>query len=473
MHDSTLIRLLKNLDEKSFRAFRDFVHSPYFNNRNSLVQLFEYIKPCYPAFKEAKLERSKSLKKLNPSDTHKQRLNDHMSKLSKLCRKFLAHNQLEESPLLEKRLLLDAYRRLGMTEELSEGTEKFLQQLRDVPRTDTLPLLLGMEAQFEAFFYPATEKYTPFAPYLYGALHDLEQYYQLHKARILTEILHRRHIYQEEEMPAPPAPAVLNMYRRLLAILESPTPHSDFEPLLDDIERHFASLADFDQRMLLDRMYHVANRRYEKGQPEYVPILFRIIKIADQYEVLTYQNAITPVALVNYAAVAGMAGDLEWGRQFVTRYQLQLTPEHREAAIHLAEAHLLFYEGKFSECLHRIGEAERYHAGMRIHAETLYLRTYCELERQKGESYLEEFERCQKRFSKFLHKDASINKEKIKALRRLILLTSCLMQYYNRRNEKQRQKLHQQRIHKYFHGADKVYSAFWLQKYIRAFVPAP
>ena len=62
------------------------------------------------------------------------------------------------------------------------------------------------------------------------------------------------------------------------------------------------------------------------------------------------------------------------------------------------------------------------------------------------------------------------NKEKIKALRRFILLSSCLMQYHNRRNEKQRQKLHQQRIHKYFNGADKVYSAFWLQNHIRAFV---
>jgi hypothetical protein len=473
MQNSTLIRLLKNLDKKSFRALGDFVCSPFFNKEKSVLHLFEYIKSAHPDFEEAKLERSKALNKLYPPDTPKQRLNDDMSKLSKLCRKFLAHNQLEESPLLEKRLLLDAYRRRGMTEELSEGTEKFVQQLREEPRTDTLPLRLGMEAQFEAFFYPATEKYTPFAPYLYGALHDLEQYYQLHKARIVAEILHRRHIYQEEEVPAPAAPAVLDMYRRLLAILESPTPHSGFEPLLDDIERHFAALADFDQRMLLDRLYHVANRRYEKGHSEYVPILFRIIKIADQYEVLTYQDAITPVALVNYAAVAGMAGDLEWGRQFVTRYQSQLTPEHREAAIHLAEAHLLFYEGQFSQCLRRIGEAERYHAGMRIHAETLYLRTYCELERQKGESYLEEFQRCQKRFSKFLHNDARINKEKIKALRRLILLTSCLMQYYNTRNEKQRQKLHQQRIHKYFHGADKVYSAFWLQKYIRAFVPAP
>lgn len=470
MHGSTLIGLLKNLDEKSFRAFQVFVHSPFFNNKSNLKKLFEYLKPCHPAFEDAKLERLRALRRLYPPGTSMQRLNDDMSKLSKLCRKFLAHNELEESPLLEKKLLLDAYRRRGMTEKLSEDTERFVQQLRDEPHTDTLPLRLSMEAQFEAFFYPATEKYTPFAPYLYGALHDLEQYYQLHKARIVAEILHRRHIYQEAEIPAPAAPAVLDMYRRLLDILESPKPHSGFEPLLDDIERHFAALADFDQRMLLDRLYHVANRRYEKGQPEYVPILFRIIKIADQYEALTYQNAITPVALVNYAAVAGMAGDLEWGRQFVTRYQSQLTPEHREAAIHLAEAHLLFYEGQFSSCLLHIGEAERYHAGMRIHAETLYLRTYCELERQKGESYLEEFQRCQKRFSKFLHNDARIHKEKIKALRRFILLSSCLMQYHNRRNEKQRQKLHQQRIHKYFNGADKVYSAFWLQNHIRAFV---
>jgi len=473
MQNSTLIRLLKNLDKKSFRALGDFVCSPFFNKEKSVLHLFEYIKSAHPDFQEAKLERSKALKKLYPSGTPMQRLNDDMSQLTKLCRKFLAHGQLEKNSLLEKSLLLEAYRHRGMADELKEDTEKFVRQLQKEPCTDTLPLRLSMEAQFEAFFYPATEKYTPFAPFLYGALHDLEQYCQLLKARILAEILHRRHIYQENEIPAPPPPAVLDMYRRLLAILESPKPHSDFKPLLDDIERHFAALADFDQRMLLDRLYHVANRRYEKGQPEYVPILFRIIKIADQYEVLTYQNAITPVALVNYAAVAGMAGDLEWGRQFVTRYQSQLTPEHREAAIHLAEAHLLFYEGKFSECLHRIGEAERYHAGMRIHAETLYLRTYCELERQKGESYLEEFQRCQKRFSKFLHKDARINKEKIKALRRLILLTSCLMQYYNRRNEKQRQKLYQQRIHKYFQGADKVYSAFWLHKHIRAFVPAP
>ncbi len=323
MYGSTLIDLLKNLDKTAFKRFRDFVHSPYFNNRESVTRLFEYIEPYYPEFQHGKLEKAKALRKLYAAGAPVERLNQDMSRLAVLCREFLAHEALKRNSLLERRLLLDAYQSQGMPEEFQALAQELLLELKTLPYTDTKLLTMAVEIQFDAFFHPATEKYKPNAPHLYGALDDLEQLYHLNKYRLTAEVLHRKRIYNEQDLRAPVvelAP-VLDLYRRLMSILEAENPHPGFQSLLDDLEQHLDGMEGVDQRILLDRMYHTANRFYELGKFEYVSYLFRITWLADRYDLLAFQGVVTPVAFINHAAVAGMAQQLEWGRQFIGRYQ--------------------------------------------------------------------------------------------------------------------------------------------------------
>ncbi len=138
----------------------------------------------------------------------------------------------------------------------------------------------------------------------------------------------------------------------------------------------------------------------------------------------------------------------------------------------MAEAHLLFYGGQYLSCVQCIGDASRYHPGLRIHAETLYLRACCELI-VAGHDCADDFERCRDRFSKYLRDNAVLSAHKVKALRRFMLLADCLVAYHQSPRHSSRRKLLSRRIENRWKGSHTVYSAFWLQQHIQANVQMP
>ncbi len=96
MYNSTLIQLFKSLDRNDRRQLRKFVRSPFFNNREDVIALFDYIDKYIDTGGAPKMAKEKAF-----SQVYKKQAFDvdmfyyPMSYLTQLILKYLAINELE------------------------------------------------------------------------------------------------------------------------------------------------------------------------------------------------------------------------------------------------------------------------------------------------------------------------------------------------------------------------------------------
>ncbi len=111
MKNSKLIGLLQEFDAKEWRAFKNFISSPYFNRNKELIDLFESLKvKATRSFPEKEIERTAIYKELFPRLPYNDKaLNYLMSQLFQLAEKFLSIEAFEGDGVLPDYYLLRTY----------------------------------------------------------------------------------------------------------------------------------------------------------------------------------------------------------------------------------------------------------------------------------------------------------------------------------------------------------------------------
>ncbi|MBK8553991.1 MAG: hypothetical protein IPL53_24265 [Ignavibacteria bacterium] len=66
MINTILTDILKTFSKEDLKSFGDFVVSPYFNKKNTVIKLWDNIKQHYPEFKNKNLSREIVWKNLYP-----------------------------------------------------------------------------------------------------------------------------------------------------------------------------------------------------------------------------------------------------------------------------------------------------------------------------------------------------------------------------------------------------------------------
>jgi hypothetical protein len=121
MNGSTLIQLFKSLDKADRRQLRKFVSSPFFNQREDVVKLFEYIDKNIEAG-APKLMKEKAYTAVYPKEKFDvDKFYYPMSFLTQIILKYLAINELEKQTPQYNRLLNQALKHRG-AEKIYEKT---------------------------------------------------------------------------------------------------------------------------------------------------------------------------------------------------------------------------------------------------------------------------------------------------------------------------------------------------------------
>lgn len=93
------IEILKKLDKKELKKLGDFLSSPYFNQSELILKIFEAVKKEHPDFTGSSLEPARIFKKLYPSEIFKEtRIQNLYADFGRLLREFLGHQRLKNFP---------------------------------------------------------------------------------------------------------------------------------------------------------------------------------------------------------------------------------------------------------------------------------------------------------------------------------------------------------------------------------------
>jgi len=136
MLKSKLIDRLRLLKREELRDFSKFLDSPYYNNNEKVVRLYDYLKIYHPAFESSELERDYVARQVFPewkANTYK-KLSHVMSNLSQLLERFFAVQEREKDKLEHYQALLKTYKKRGgdwFFNHTAEELEKHLAQLSE------------------------------------------------------------------------------------------------------------------------------------------------------------------------------------------------------------------------------------------------------------------------------------------------------------------------------------------------------
>ena len=115
MQKSNLILFLKRLEKRDWREFRKFVRSPYFNQRNDVVRMFEYLDEAINFLPPMALHRVKVFSKTYPKETFdEKKLRHTTSALLKILKKYFVHAELENDTIQTQQYLFKSFRRKGL-----------------------------------------------------------------------------------------------------------------------------------------------------------------------------------------------------------------------------------------------------------------------------------------------------------------------------------------------------------------------
>lgn len=396
---------------------RKFLQSPYHNQREDVLALFEHIGRQLGGGREA-LSKELAFRAAYPGEVYdEQQLRYLMSFLLKAVEQFFITEQLQADELLEQCLLLKAYRE-------SAGPKSFQKALRRARR-------LQEKAERAELFYHSSfaierEEYLFRAgrkrdapsqlPRLNAALDEAFLISRLKQSCLLSA---HQAVFREEEEGSglltllmgflersdQLANPLLAAYYYYLKAVEAPAEVAYYQALKELILP--ASLPPEERRPLFLLAINYGIRQFNDGQETYLQELFELYRSGLAEGLLLPEGRLSRFAFKNITAIALRLREFAWTERFIEDYQQYLPPRHRENYVHYCLSKLRFEQGRFGQAMERLRQLEYEDLFLNIDAKIMLMKIYYELQEYDVlDSFLKSFERFIRR-----HRELTYHRE--------------------------------------------------------------
>ncbi|MFN3940766.1 MAG: hypothetical protein ACK4IY_09260, partial [Chitinophagales bacterium] len=134
MHNSKMVGLLRNFNQKELALLGDFIASPFFNKDEELTLFFNYIKKYGPEFTSPKLDRNTLFGKGIPGvELDEKKLSYLMSDVVKLAENFIRHNTFMEQEIEGYCHLMHTYNSWGNDKLYEQTLRKSKTAIEEYP----------------------------------------------------------------------------------------------------------------------------------------------------------------------------------------------------------------------------------------------------------------------------------------------------------------------------------------------------
>ncbi len=391
MEQSRLIKYISALDSREQDRFRQFVHSPYFNQHEKTTELLEIILAAQG--KSAKhLERSSVFRKLFPREAYdEQKLHNHMSYLMKLYHRFLAVEYMEGTPFLQELFTMEqAYAKFQFDLMNNRGQQlnKKLQSTshRDADFHYVSHRLHHLSGYHRAMFIDRSQSKS-----LQQMLDHFDYYYLAVKLKdcchltanmilmnthyafpllepMLDHIKENWKVYRQE-------PSIELYYNILMSLREEHDPQY-YHELKKIMAERIDSLSPEEGNDLYQFSNNYCVRQINAGRSEYQRELFQLYKQGLQTGLLYTNDVLDEWAYKNITTLGCRLKEFAWTENFIQQYKSKLPEQRQENAYRYNLAYLYYtkqmYEETLSTLLHVQFTDVKYH----LNTNFLLLRTY-------------------------------------------------------------------------------------------------
>jgi hypothetical protein len=388
MEKSSLRSLIRTFSPLEKRDARKFLRSPYFNQRQDVILLFDFLTEHSESDKTQVWEAVYGKKQ----DFDAQKLRLVMSYLHTLLEQFLAvQDAISDEWGLQAHLAL-AYRRRKMPQafhKVRKNAHKLLetQPLRNAAYYERC-FLLDWEAHQIDYVQNPTD-----VSLLRNASRSADAAFLAKKLQIICLLAAHQTVYktdnadageeawvtraEQSEFAAEPGIAVyLHCYR----MLREPAEETHFQGFKALLMREGERFSAEEQHGLFILAINYCVRRLNAGDPRYYPEVLDLYKVALSKNHLLEDGALSRFTYHNIVAAALHTGALDWARWFINEYRNRLERRYRESAFSFNLARLAYAERNHGHVLELLQKANYRDPLLNLAAKTLLMKTYFDLQ---------------------------------------------------------------------------------------------
>lgn len=389
MQNSKLYYLFQSIRGDDIRRLRRFLQSPYFNSRDDVVRLFEYLHANEA--EGALLTKEAAFKHLFPGAPYDDgRMNAVMHFLFKLLKQFVAQREFElESP---QPYLTRALRKRKLPRLFEPACKKWKKQLDKAPIQNASHHFQRYQYQLEKYEYDHRQRRSG-RMNLQEITEALTTYYLADLLRHSCTVLTAQKVSQEAYEPdllqdilahldrtekqLPPAVAV---YRYAYLALSNPEEKAYFQKLLLHIATHWQQFPPSEARDLYLLAVNYCIQRLNQGEKPYIRQALQLYQQALQRSLLVEEGVLSKFTYNNILMLAIGLQEWDWAEQFLEDYRHALPAAERDNLYRYNLAILYFRQGVYAQAMGLLRRVTFSDVLYNLNARTMLLRTYYELE---------------------------------------------------------------------------------------------
>lgn len=412
MQKSNLVAILKRLSKRDWREFRKFVRSSYFNQREDVVLLFDYLDEAIHFLPPASLNREKVFSKVYSEVFDEKKLRHTTSFLLKILKKYLTQAEFENDTFQAQLYLSKSFRKKGM----EVFFEKELIQSRLILEKENYRdrkfyfknYELGMEeASFTAAHlrkenknFQSTVDYlsTSFVASLLQLGCEIQSHQtmsaQAIELKLLPEILNLIAAGNYKKVP------IIHLYFHCynaienLRINEITQSEKHFQALKKLIHQHWKLIPPNEIRGIYLYAINYCIKRLNSGERHYIREAFELFRSGLKNETLLEEGILSSFTFKNITRLGMALTENKWVEQFLEDYKKFLHPRERENTWRYNLAFFYFQQEKYKDAMQLLLRVEFKDVLNNLDARRMLLKSYFELgEYNALESLLDSFSR--------------------------------------------------------------------------------
>ncbi len=375
MLNSNLIKILASLTKDELKSFEDFVSSPYFNKKPTVITLFKELKKFYPGFTDSSLTKESIYQKIYKGKSFNDGvLRNQMSELYKLLLKFIGteafnRDSVEFKIKVSRELMLKGLPKTfkNYYDDLKKETEKedlieneyyyWNRAVLDEQYEDSL--LFSGYAQGvpinnlygNNFIYFTLIKLFKVMHNLHATEVNTNVYYDKSILREFLSLLDTESFLERIREVSEKDHNIVSMYYYMSKALMDYNDFDSFYKFYNLVENNYILFEEGERYALYIQLNNIASNT-KAGKV----ILLDIYKSMLEKKIYKAgENGYLNYLLFSYILTNALhKKELKWAENFIDKYIGEIDPLYQENMMHYSKAHLYFEMKDFNKSLEHI-----------------------------------------------------------------------------------------------------------------------
>jgi hypothetical protein len=391
MQKSKVILLLQTMSDQELTQFDRFLRSPYFNQNEELIRLFDAIKAFHPEYSTPTLSQTALFERLFPGQPyHGKTLGYLLSDLNKLIEHFLTVQQLERSPFQADLMLMEELAHRGADKNYRQIDRKLRKKLEaDTTGYSSKHFKAHFEWAENREHYFLNQRLRKFDKSIQDAAYHLDKYYFLQRLNLSCAMLDRQtifqdqyqinlseewidHLRQQDFFNEPILQLYFNIYQALKKE-EDETYFMELKRFLGEYEQKTA-LKDLKDIYLFAINY--CARKIRQGKKAYVLEALNLYRMGIDKKILLEDGVLSPWTFTNVVKLSLRLQRYTQIESFIQQNAHKLPAAFQENALHYNLAELYYYTQRFDQAQEQLNQVAfsdlNYYLGARVLMAKIY-----------------------------------------------------------------------------------------------------